>query len=268
MALSSVLFSVMYVLIRLAQGVDPLLLSLFRFAIGAVLVATLAIAGRIRLQFVDGRTLLLRGLLGGAAVYLSFLAIPTLGVARGSVISNAFPVFAAAGGAIFLKERVRPMAWIALGAAAAGLLAMRWGDPGNGGSTVWYVLATVGALTAGLAIVTVRKLTTTDSAHAIFLAQSAIGFWMVVVPAASRPAPLSLPVAGLLLAIGLIASMAQLLMTWSFARVDIATGSLLAMLTPLLNVVAGVALFGESLGAAGWVGVTLVIGACLLVLRR
>ncbi len=268
MALSSVLFSVMYVLIRLAEGTDPLLMSLFRFAIGAVLVATMAMTGRIRLAFVDGRMLLVRGLLGGVAVYLSFLAIPTLGVARGSVISNSFPVFAAAAGALLLKERVRPLVWVALAVAAFGLLAMRWGDAGDGASTLWYGLATAGAVLAGLAIVAVRKLTTTDSAHAIFMAQSVVGFWMVILPAASRPAHLSLPVAGLLLGIGVLASVAQLLMTWSYGRVDIASGSLISMLTPLLNVLAGVALFGESLGVAGWVGVVLVISACMMVLRR
>jgi drug/metabolite transporter (DMT)-like permease len=37
-------------------------------------------------------------------VFLAFLAIYTIGMTKGSVISNTSPVFAAAGGYIVLKE--------------------------------------------------------------------------------------------------------------------------------------------------------------------
>jgi drug/metabolite transporter (DMT)-like permease len=48
--------------------------------------------------------------------------------------------------------------------------------------------------------------------------------------------------------------------------VDIATGSLLGMLTPLLNVAVGVFAFGESLRGVELAGAALVLAACGLAL--
>lgn len=273
MILSSVLFSVMSLLIRLAAGADAFQTSFTRFAVGAAVVASLAITGRIRLQFSNIPLLLLRGVLGAIGVYGYFLSIDALGIARGSVISYAYPLFAAAGGAIFLKERVRPVGWAALAAAVIGLVLMRWdamraGAGAGGSTTIPYAIAVVGALAAGLAIVCVRRLTTTDSPPVIFLAQCLAGFWLTLVPAASRPAPGGLLIALLLLAIGLSAAGAQLLMAWSFVRVDVATGSLLAMITPVINVAIGVAAFGESFGPVEAAGAAVVLIACTVLVLR
>ena len=273
MILSSVLFSAMSLLIRLAAGADAFQTSFMRFAVGAAVVASLALTGRIRLVFTNVPLLVLRGALGAIGVYGYFLSIDALGIARGSVISYAYPLFAAAGGALFLKERVRPLGWVALAAAVVGLVLMRWdamraGAGAGESTTIPYVIAIVGAVAAGLAIVCVRKLTTTESPPTIFLAQCLAGFWLTLVPAASRPAPGGLVIALLLLAIGLSAAGAQLLMAWSFVRVDVATGSLLGMITPVINVAIGVAAFGESFGPVEAAGAAVVLVACTVLVLR
>ncbi len=270
MILSSVLFSVMSLLIRLAAA-DSFLTSFVRFGVGIAVVGSLAFARRTRLEFVNIPLLLLRGVTGSIAVYTSFLAIEKLGLARGSVLSYTYPLFAAVGGALFLKERVRPVGWAALAAAVGGMVLMRWGgivagaadDPS---SAVWFAVVLAGAVVAGLAIVAVRRLTATDSAYAIFFSQSLVGFWVTFVPALSRPATFGAPLALLLLALGLVAAGAQLLMTWSYGRVDIATGSLLGMLAPVINVVVGVLAFRESLGGVEAVGAAIVLTACVAVM--
>jgi drug/metabolite transporter (DMT)-like permease len=270
MILSSVLFSVMSLLIRLA-ATDSFLTSFVRFAVGVAVVGSLAFAGRARLDFANIPLLLLRGVTGSIAVYTSFLAIEKLGLARGSVLSYTYPLFAAVGGALFLKERVRPLGWVALAAAVGGMVLMRWGgivagamdDPA---SAVWFAVVLAGAVVAGLAIVAVRRLTATDSAYAIFFSQSLVGFWVTFVPALSRPAVFGPPLALLLLALGLVAAGAQLLMTWSYGRVDIATGSLIGLLAPVISVAVGVLAFRESLGAVEAVGAAIVLAACVTVM--
>ena len=99
MMLSSVLFSAMSLGIRLA-GADSFLTSFVRFGVGVAVVGSLALAGRTRIHFVNLPLLLLRGVTGSVAVYTSFLAIEKLGLARGSVVSYTYPLFAAIGGAI------------------------------------------------------------------------------------------------------------------------------------------------------------------------
>ncbi len=270
MILSSILFSVMSLLIRLAAA-DSFLTSFVRFAIGVAVVGSLAFAQRTRLDFVNIPLLLLRGVTGSIAVYTSFLAIEKLGLARGSVLSYTYPLFAAVGGAVFLKERVRPLGWAALAAAVGGMVLMRWGGVVAGGSAdplaaLWFAIVLAGAVVAGLAIVAVRRLTATDSAYAIFFSQSLVGFWVTFVPALARPAAFTPRLALLLLALGLVAAGAQLLMTWSYGRVDIATGSLLGMFAPVISVVVGVLAFRESLGAVEAVGAVIVLAACTVVM--
>jgi drug/metabolite transporter (DMT)-like permease len=261
MLLSSVLFSVMALLIRLAQDVNPFLTSFVRFAVGACVVGTMALAGKAELRFVDRSSLLLRGIFGGTAVFLYFLSINKIGIARGSAISNLFPVFATLGSALFLGEKVRPSTWAFLAAALCGVALL------NGAKTLfawelWTLLALGGAVLSGLAIVMVRKATRTDGSHSIFMSQSLIGFWMVIVPAFANPAPLTPGTAFLLLGIGIFASGAQLLMTWSYKHLDVAAGSLLSMATPLLNVGLGVLIFRESLGLKGIMGMALILVSC------
>lgn len=264
MILSSVLFAVMSLLIRFARDVNPFLTSFVRFAAGACVVGTMALAEKTELRFTDRSTLLLRGIFGGAAVFLYFLAIMKIGIARGSVISNMYPVFASLGGALFLGEKVRPVTWAFLAAALCGLVLMSGGE-GPFAWDPWVALAFLGAVLSGLAIVCVRKASRTDNAHSIFLSQSLIGFWIVIVPAFSRPSPLSVPTALILLAIGLTAAVAQLFMTWSYKHLEVAAGSLLGMATPLVNVAFGVLIFREPIGIKGILGMALILASCVCV---
>jgi drug/metabolite transporter (DMT)-like permease len=270
MVLSSVLFSAMSLAIRLA-AVDSFLTSFVRFAAGVAVVGTLAFAGRAPLAFVNVRLLLVRGVTGSIAVYTSFLAIERLGLARGSVLSYTYPLFAAVGGAIFLKERVRPLGWAALAAAVGGMVLLRWGGIGGDGTVdplapLWYAIVLGGSVVAGLAVVAVRRLTLTDSAPAIFFSQSLVGFWVTFVPALARPAAFTPRLALLLLALGLVAAAAQLAMTWSYGRVDVATGSLLGMLAPVINVAVGVLAFRETLAPVEALGAAVVLVACVAVM--
>jgi drug/metabolite transporter (DMT)-like permease len=266
MVLSSVLFTLMSVLIGYAKGVSSFLTSFARFGVGAVVVCTLALAGRVRLDFRNTKLLLLRGLLGGVAVFIYFLSIPMLGVARGTVINNSYPLFAAVGGALFLRERVSAAGWVAVALTLAGLGLLRLGDwLASPAWDPWFVVALAGSLLSGLAVVTVRKLTETDSSPVIFLSQSVLGFWLVFVPALGSPSRLAVPMAVLLLAIGLTAAVAQLLMTWSYRSVDVTTGSLISVLTPVLSVVFGVLLFREALGLLQAAGMALILAACVLI---
>lgn len=262
--LSSILFSLMAVLIRFARSVDFFITAFYRFAVGTAALGTLALFRRIRLDFTNWSVLFLRGLFGGVAVVAFYMSVVKLGLARGTIISYMYPVFAAAGGVLFLKERVSALSWLlmALGLAGLALLVAPTGE--RIGVDLWTILSLVGAVAAGAAIVCLKHATATDSSYAIFISQCLIGFWMVAVPAA-RGAGVGLGWGGgiLLVAIGGIATAAQLLMTWGFGAVSITAGSLLGLLTPLVNFVIGIALFGEAMSAAEIAGSALVLASCV-----
>ena len=77
---STVFFCLMSALVRYASGIDPYKTTLFRFVVGLGILGTAALFGKIRLRFVNGRLLFLRGLFGGVAILLCFWSIAKLGV--------------------------------------------------------------------------------------------------------------------------------------------------------------------------------------------
>jgi drug/metabolite transporter (DMT)-like permease len=265
---SAVLFSGMAMLIRYAEGVNFFTTALFRFTIGLGILITLALFRKIRLEFHKRVLLFLRGLFGGIGVILFYLAIVKIGIAKGTVISNTFPVFATLGGVLFLKDRVRPMVWLSLIVSLIGLVLLTrssWSSGFSGEKDLWVVLAFIGAVSGGAAIVCVKRLRATDSSTSIFLSQSLIGFWIVLVPAGLNASKIVFGTIWILIGVGVLATVAQLLMTWSFAHIPISTGSLLSLLTPICNVILGILLFKESLTLPEAVGTMLILLTCIVV---
>jgi drug/metabolite transporter (DMT)-like permease len=57
-------------------------------------------------------------------------------------------------------------------------------------------------------------------------------------------------------------------MTWAYKHVPATEGSLLAFLTPVINVLLGVAIFGESMHPSTLIGSAIVLACCGYVAFR
>ena len=270
--ISTVFFCLMSALVRYASDIDSYTATLFRFVVGLGMLGTAALLGKIRLKFVNGPLLFFRGLFGGVAILIYFFSIAKLGVGKGTVLIYAFPIFGSIFGAIFLKEK---MGLIRLGAiltAFCGIYLLA-ADNGNGLPSIgvlgkYELLAIFGAMLGGMALVLVKKLHDTDSSYAIYFAQCVIGLWIVVVPANIKNSSIEFYGVLLLLAIGITATVGQLLSTEAYRHVEIATGSLFGMLVPVFNYIIGVIVFRESLSIYSVVGTTLVVGSCVIVILK
>jgi len=270
--ISTVFFCLMSALVRYASDIDPYKTTLFRFVVGLGILGTAALFGKIRLRFVSGRLLLLRGLFGGAAILIFFWSVSELGVGKGTVLIYSFPIFAGIFSAVFLKEKIGLLRAAAILAAFLGIFLLAC-DNGNGSSLLGFfgwneLLAVFGAMLGGIALVIVKKLHDTDSSYAIYFAQCVIGLWIVVVPANVVPCSIGLSGGILLVAIGVTATIGQLLSTEAYRYVEISTGSLLGMLVPVVNYVVGVTVFGEFVSGKSIIGSSMVIGACVIVLLK
>ncbi len=267
---SCLLFSVTGCLVRAGAHIGPLRMVLFRFAIGLVIIAAAVVFGRVRLRFNDKRLLYLRGLTGGIATFIAFVAITKLGLGKGTVIICSYPIFASIFSAIFLKEKLRLLNVVSIVVAFAGIYLIS----SDGGSGLWafsvfgkYELITIfGAVLSGIAVTLIRKLHDTDDSAAIYFSQCAVGLCVVIVPACKSG--LAVEPAGMLLlaGIGISATIGQLLMTEGYKYVPVRTGSLLGTLDPVLAYIAGVVLFDEPLAARSVIGAVFVVAACALVL--
>lgn len=258
MATASLLFAVMSALVRFASDLPVHTLAFFRFAFGAVVILGLAAVRVVRLRMVNRSFLFWRGVLGGMAVYLYYLAICKVGLAKGTVLSYTYPIFVPLFGAVVLRERVSLRVGLAVPVAFFGVYLIA--SPGNVLTFNRYDVAALmcGVLSAS-AVVCIKRLRETDSPQVIFLSQCVFGMTLVGWPAAKSGLGGPLALLPVLLGIGLFSVAAQLLMTYSYKLVPATSGSLLGYLTPLFNVLIGVVVFGEKLGVNGLAG-------CLLVL--
>ena len=271
MALASGFFCIAGCLVKSGSYIGAYKLTFFRFVIGLGLIAAAAMSGKARLVFVNKKLLLLRGLIGGTAVFITLLCITKLGLGKGVIMISSYPIFGSIISAIFLKERLRLFDVGAILTAMVGIYFIAY-DEQNGFSLLVFgryeLLAVFGAVLAGFAVTIIRKLHDTDSSLAIYFSQCLVGMWLLIGPALGSEESVDFKGVFILLGLGGSITIGQLLMTEGFKYVPVKIGSLLMMLETVLCYVAGVAIFREPLTWSSLLGSVLVIGACTVVLLR
>jgi len=265
MLVSNLFFSLMAVLVRVDPHLSGLEASFYRFAIGALFIVTAALFGFVQLKFHDLKGLLWRGVVGGLSVALYLLPINEIGLGKSSLFQYSYPFYAIVFSALFMKEKITPAVMGLLALALSGLVLVELPSLGAGQWNFWVLSAWGSGVLSGLAVMYVKKLSATESSSSIFLSQCIGGFWITLLPAHAAAGSFGWGPAALLLAIGLTAAAGQLLMTWSYKHVDVSTGSLLGILVPVVNIVAGIFLFGETFQPIEIVGAILTLTACFLL---
>jgi drug/metabolite transporter (DMT)-like permease len=261
---SVVFFALMAVLVKIIPNVSSYQTTFFRFAIGLGIISILAQFGIISLKFNDKKNLFWRGLIGGAAVYLFYLAIIKLGVGKGSVYIYSYPIFATLFSMLILKEKVEPIKFVVIFISFAGLvlLSVGGGKSSLEGMGFYELIAIAGSITTGLAVVFVKKLHDSDNSYAIFFSQCIIGFWMFLIPSGTTQAKGNLSELILLVLVGVVATIGQLFMTEGYRYVNVATGSLLQSLVPVFNLLSGWFIFQEQLTTIEMSGALIIVASC------
>jgi len=267
MTASSLLFSVMSLLVPLARPAATEVISAARFVIGVVIIAGFAVSGLSRLSPRNWLWLVVRGIIGAASVYLFFRGIAVLGLGKGTVLNYTYPIFAALFSPLLLREKLHIDVLAAIAVSFVGIYLVF--NPANILDIgIDGLLALLGGALSGVAVVAIKKLRETDSPSMIYLAQCVFGLLVVGYPAAAGRLDFAPVTWIVLLALGAVATVAQLLMTWAYKHVPATEGSLLAFLTPVINVFLGVLLFGESMRPVTIAGSLLVFTACAWVAFR
>jgi drug/metabolite transporter (DMT)-like permease len=267
MAGASVMFSAMAFLIPLTRGVSTSIIASARFVVGIALILGLAGLRLTRLTAVNKLWLVVRGIIGAASVYFFFRGILNLGLGKGTVLNYTYPVFAALIAPLLLRERLPWDVLVSVAVAFAGIWLVV--SPGRIGSIgIEEILALLGGVLSGVAVVAIKKLRETETPYIIYLAQCLFGLLVVGVPTATSSFAFSGVEWIILLGIGIVATVAQLTMTWAYKHVSATEGSLMAFLTPVLNVALGVIVFGEHMQASTILGSGVVLLCCGYVAFR
>jgi len=273
MVLSCVLFAAMALFARMLSAELPSHeVVLLRFLIGLACMGAYYGARRTLPDVPRPRLWVLRGLLGGGAVFFYFLAIQKLEVGPATVLNYSSPLYAAVFAAFFLGERLtRSVVFgILIASFGSALVAMS----ASGGHLVLGTGAMCGLLSAflgGAAMTTVRSLRSDTSSGSIYVSFCAFGslwalpfclhHWVALNPRALL----------LALGVGAFSIAAQLVFTYAFRYVTAARGSATTQLTAAFTWALGVFVLGESLLPLAVFGAAICVGGVLLstgALRR
>jgi drug/metabolite transporter (DMT)-like permease len=234
--------------------------SAARFAVGAILCLAVLFAFRRGYRPKMPGLLFLRGLFGAASMAASYAAITLTGPGRATVLSNTYPLFVVVFGSLFFGERFRPrtLGSIALCLAGAALVAR----DGSGANAAGDALALLSALLAGLAINVVKRISAHENPFAVYLSPCLLGLPLFffaspgtnLAKAAGDPAGLAL-----LLAVGVLAAVAQALMVYGYREAPAGSGSVVFYWETALTVALGALFAGEEPNARFIAGLAAIL---------
>jgi chloramphenicol-sensitive protein RarD len=234
-----------------------------------ILIAATSAWAEIRAVLASGRQLLI---LGTAAVAIAVnWGVYIYAVNSGQVIEASLgyfinPLVTVALGVLVLRERLRPLQWIAVGVSvlAVAVLTVDYGHPPYLALTLACSFGSYGLLKnrIGARVGAVAGLTT----ETLVLAPLAAVALIVMAANGNSSFAENPPWQGLLLAsTGLITVIPLLLFASAARRVPLTTMGLLQYLTPVLQLLCGVLLLGEQMAASRWAGFGLVWLALVLL---
>src|SRR5687767_12954060 len=270
MAYGAFWFSIMSLLVKIAgQRLPSMEIVLVRAVV--TLVLSYALVRRAKLPLWGNRRslLIIRGILGAAALTCFYYSIVHLPLAEATVIQYTNPVFAALLAGVLLGERLGRRELIGVAASMIGVLLIARPSFLFASSApidpVHVVIAVAGALFSATAYVTVRMLRNIDNALVVVFY-----FPLVTVPLVLPfalvnwvwPTPLEWAV---LVGIGSATQIAQVYMTRGLQLEPAGRATAVGYLQIVFAAIWGILLLGEHPDRWSILGATIIIGGTLLV---
>jgi drug/metabolite transporter (DMT)-like permease len=266
MVVSAICFAVMAVAAKLAAaGLSGSEVAFFRFAFMLLPVLAVPSLARKAVTFQRLDLLLYRGLFGGIAVLLYFLAIEHVPVGIATLLNYSSPIFSVAFAALFLGERADRRLLLPLAAALAGVALVARGDGREGWLRfgVWEAAGLASAVLSGAAVTAIRAARRTEGSWSIYGSLTIFGLLATgpfAVAGFRAPAPRQWL---LLAAVGVTSVAAQLLMTHAYRWVTNLQAGVIMQLTVVLSLLLGVAFLGDRLTPLQLLGSALTLAGVI-----
>jgi drug/metabolite transporter (DMT)-like permease len=259
----------------MAPRYDALQLAFFRFAGGSVFALLLwgwrrsALPSRAGWQLHSWRSALLL-----VSIVGYFHALTRLPLALAVTISYLSPIFVAVLAVPVLKERPSAWIWVALGAGLAGVsiaVAPEVKAALNGIGTARLIgmgSAALAALAFAGVMLLARRQAGSDSMWTILLIQSVLPMLLLAGPAALDWRPLQRSDFALILLAGGLGTLGLLCLTFSFTRLEASRVAPIEYSGFVWATLLGYLLFDELPTPSTAASALLIVGGCLLLLRR
>lgn len=274
------LFVAMDAVIKTVSGAIPTgEIVFFRnlFAFAPILFFMARMSGGLTLRTRDPLGHLLRGVFGVVSIYGFFLSYKLLPLSQAVALGMSAPLFITLLAIPLLGEQVGLRRWAACIVGFLGVLAMTRPELGGGG-TIWQpatLLPVCAAMTYALAMISVRRLSATESSAAIVLYFTAFATCAALASAPLAhwwpelawvwPSPEHWP---LVILIGLLGGCAQILLTLGYRHAPASIIAPFEYMALIYGFLFGFAVFGEVPDAALILGGLVVVASGLYILRR
>jgi drug/metabolite transporter (DMT)-like permease len=259
---------------------DALQLTFFRFASGSVFALALWLWQRSPLPrgAAAWRMHGLRCALLLLSLVSYFHALTVLPLAQAVAISYLAPIFVSLLAVFVLRERPSRGIWFALALGLAGVVVSLWPelrayraeDSGTVGSArlQGIAAAALAALAFSGVMVLARLQAQRDSLWTILLVQNLLPCALLAWPAALSWRPFDAPDTLAVVWVGACATVGLLALTYAFTHMEASRVAPLEYTSFVWAALLGYTLFGEVPTAATALSAVLIVGGCLLLLRR
>lgn len=259
----------------MAPRYDAVQLTFLRFASGSVFAVALWLWRRSPMPArAAWRLHALRCVLLLASLLGYFHALTLLPLAQAVAISYLAPIFVSLLAVFVLRERPSRWIWLALALGLAGVAVSLWpalgtlDAPGGSARLLGIASAAVSALTFSGVMVLARLQAQRDALRTILLLQNTLPALLLLLPAAWGWRPLHDADIGAIALVGLLATVGLLALTWAFSHLEASRVAPLEYTSFVWAAALGYLLFGEVPTAATALSAGLIVGGCLLLLRR
>ena len=259
----------------MAPRYDTLQLCFFRFAGGSFFAVLLWLWQRTPLPSRSAwRLHLVRSVLLLISIVGYFHSLKHLSLALTVTISYMSPIFVAVLSVPVLKEKPPPAIWLALAAGLGGILIsvapeLAGGFDGMSSERLTgMAAATMAALSFAGVLLLARRQAARDAVFTIMLVQSVLPMALLAGPAAWHWTPVAPEDLPLIVLAGGFGTLGLLGVTYAFTRLEASRVAPVDYTGFVWAALLGFFLFGEVPTAATGLSAALIIGGCLLLLRR
>ena len=268
MALASVLIALLWALLRYAsEEMHPLYIVFWRALFGAMLLAPWFLRNgvsqlktkRLPLHFV-------RSLCGLLAMVGIFYSVATIPLAEAMAINYSGPLFATLGAVLFLGERIRARRIIAVLIGFAGMLVVV--RPGLVEVSLGVGAAVLGAVAMAGALLCIKRLSETEANQTIIVYGNLLCLPLAFLLALAFWQWPTWEQLGLLFAIGLMSTTAQLCLNRALALAEVSAVLPVDFLRLVFVTVLGITLFGQAPEPFTWVGAAIILASTVYIARR
>jgi drug/metabolite transporter (DMT)-like permease len=258
MVVAATLFGLMAFSAKIAsERLSGAEVALIRMAIGLLPCILISRYRRAALHFKRWDLILYRGIFGGIAVMLYFLAIEHTTAGIATLLQYTAPIWSGMFSMLFIGERISLRVLLPLPVALVGIILVVHAD--TLGFGVWEIAGLCGGAASGAAVTAMRAARRAENSWSVY---ASFCFFGMIVNAPIALKDWKTPAGRewiALIATALFAMGAQLLLTFSLRWVDAMTVGVISQLAVLISMSLGALFLGEQMTIMTAIGAALTI---------